>query len=323
MACVCNSELHSDIRCRAAQQLAALVRQPECLASMAVPTFLEACLRHIERAVGVISSDDHGSDAAEEPKPLSVFQMQLPVACMSLLSAMAMSSCGTLVRCRDRFVACWQCRTLPRLVATGLSHCSRLQTHAMLYVMCLVTKPCCVQAWLVDHGPTRLCELTPLIFHPLTMVRRAVCVFLAPIIFLPPCQLVDDTLPAHQQHHQSQKAARGQEEQLADACHIALYEPFIAAHHLPVPSVTLVLPALSSSSADAGALVGVADSGSIGRIRLLLSLQQLLTLAQQRAATAPGAPVHPQALFQELQQLLDHLPGEASGSLLLCKAARS
>lgn len=127
MACVCNAALHQDIRCQGAQQLISLVQQAECLSAMAVPSFLEACLCLVERAVGIVHGLDADAQAVdEEVKPLSVFQMQLPMACMLLLSAMAASSRGVLVRfvrdCAHVHEMWLICRALPKPASHSMQH---------------------------------------------------------------------------------------------------------------------------------------------------------------------------------------------------------
>jgi hypothetical protein len=71
---------------------------------MAPPSFLEACLQEVERAVGIEENEEvQTSDNVEyvahrQQGPLSVFQMQLPVACMLFLGNIACCSKGVLVR---------------------------------------------------------------------------------------------------------------------------------------------------------------------------------------------------------------------------------
>jgi hypothetical protein len=103
MACICNGHLQPDVRCSAANQLHALALLPDHRAAIAVPSFLEACLRQIERAVGVVygsaaeASAVGDASVAADPAPLSIFQMQLPVACLQLLGTLCTCSGGVLV----------------------------------------------------------------------------------------------------------------------------------------------------------------------------------------------------------------------------------
>ena len=99
-ACVCNGQLQPDVRCSAATQLDALALRQPFLAAIAVPSFLDACLRQVERAVGIAdvnSADDNGEHEGAAA-PLSIFQMQLPVACLVLLGTLCSQSIGVLVR---------------------------------------------------------------------------------------------------------------------------------------------------------------------------------------------------------------------------------
>lgn len=101
MACVCNGTLQQDVRCNAAGQLRAVVSLEHCRAAIAVPSFLEVCLRQVERAVGIEHETLPGAESAgpqAHAAPLSVFQMQLPIACLQLLSALCICSDGVLVR---------------------------------------------------------------------------------------------------------------------------------------------------------------------------------------------------------------------------------
>lgn len=109
MACVCNGELPAAVRCGALQQLQALVPALQHVAAIAVPSFLEECLVHAEAAVGVVGAAVRDSGVATpqnqspagggSPKaPLSIFQMQLPVAALNLLGALCTCSAGVLVR---------------------------------------------------------------------------------------------------------------------------------------------------------------------------------------------------------------------------------
>ena len=99
MACVCNAQLQSDVRCSAATQLSALCEQPNLLAAIAVPSFLDGCLRQVERAVGIAEPQAESNDGdIAAAAPLSIFQMQLPVACLVLLGTLCAHSRGVLVR---------------------------------------------------------------------------------------------------------------------------------------------------------------------------------------------------------------------------------
>jgi hypothetical protein len=84
------------------QQLESLAGDPAFLSVLAVPSFLEACLAEVERAVGIRRDgrvDSQRDESGEEDVvPLSIFEMQLPVACLVLLGSVAASSSGVLVR---------------------------------------------------------------------------------------------------------------------------------------------------------------------------------------------------------------------------------
>jgi hypothetical protein len=84
------------------QQLESLAGDPAFLSVLAVPSFLEACLAEVERAVGIRRDgrvDSQRDESGEEDVvPLSIFEMQLPVACLVLLGSAAASSSGVLVR---------------------------------------------------------------------------------------------------------------------------------------------------------------------------------------------------------------------------------
>jgi hypothetical protein len=131
MACTCNRNLPHGLRCSAVQQLGSLAGDPAFLSVLAVPSFLENCLVEVERAVGIQranrsralnepdgrsdggvgDNDDDDVDDDDEVVPLSIFQMQLPVACLVLLGSLATNSCGVLVRFRTEQVmtACRRC----------------------------------------------------------------------------------------------------------------------------------------------------------------------------------------------------------------------
>ena len=94
--------------------------------------------------------------------------MQLPVACLGTLCT---CSAGILVR--------------PSLhtVHSSSSHlcCSTLdRVHAVAYCFPRAAGST-VQEWVLQHIQTRLDTLLPLVFNPLTMVRRATAVFLTPL----------------------------------------------------------------------------------------------------------------------------------------------
>ena len=91
MACLCNAALPSAVHCSAAHQLRALATDPRYLSALAVPSFLAACVAKVERVVG-------GAEGDEGSEPLSIFQMQLPVACLELLGTLCTCSAGILVR---------------------------------------------------------------------------------------------------------------------------------------------------------------------------------------------------------------------------------
>lgn len=53
-----------------------------------------------------------------------------------------------------------------------------------------------LQDWALGQTDTMMKSVPALIFHPLTMVRRAVAIFLAPLLFLPAMRLITPDLQA-------------------------------------------------------------------------------------------------------------------------------
>jgi hypothetical protein len=107
MACVCNHDLAPAVRCSAVHQLNSLAPSAQYLPVLAVHSFLDAVLREVERTVGIVDTDHsrgeeagvEGEDGVATAAPLSIFQMQLPVAGLVLLGTLCTCSRGVLVCC--------------------------------------------------------------------------------------------------------------------------------------------------------------------------------------------------------------------------------
>jgi hypothetical protein len=91
-----------------------------------------------------------------------------------------------------------------------------------------------VQDWLLSHADGRIKALLPLTFHPISMVRRATAVFLAPLLFLPACRLADSTAS----HGLTSSKASTAPSRVS----LRLYALFSSTHYLPLPHVDLELP---------------------------------------------------------------------------------
>lgn len=103
----------------------------------------------------------------------------------------------------------------------------------------------------MEHTDRMLKSVLPLMFHPLTMVRRAVAVFLAPLLFLPAMWLIQpDFLPP--QSHVKRTAS------------LPLTATFQGNYYVPFP-VTEV--SLSSAPLDTGPMpLGGNDSSMIAEL---------------------------------------------------------
>lgn len=75
----------------------------------------------------------------------------------------------------------------------------------------------------------RIMVLLPLVFHPVTMTRRGMAVFLAPLVFLPPVKLMTKEL--HISSVQSEPTPT-----------ITLFPVFNDLYHMPLPVVEVQLP---------------------------------------------------------------------------------
>ena len=84
-----------------------------------------------------------------------------------------------------------------------------------------------VQAWILGQTH-RVIALLPLVFHPITVARRGMAVFLAPIVFLPPVGLMAQ---------ESQISSV----QSATAPSITLFTVFHELYHMPLPVMELQL----------------------------------------------------------------------------------
>jgi hypothetical protein len=159
----------------------------------------------------------------------------------------------------------------------------------------------------VHHADGRLQALLPLVFHPLTMVRRAMATFLAPILFLPPCQLADPSLPHAASEYGSAPA------DAPSSAPLALYATFLSSHYLPVASRAIELPAASpgpsSKDSAAAGLLGPEGQDKIHMVGLLLGLVKLVALAEQRAQGSSEAE-HQISTLACMQNLLKNVPGE-------------
>jgi hypothetical protein len=172
-----------------------------------------------------------------------------------------------------------------------------------------------LQDWMLGHSTGRLQALLPLIFHPLTMIRRATAVFLAPILFLPPCQLADPSLP-----HPPPPAAPDLDLAVHPSPPISLYATFTSSHYLPIRSRPLELPPAESAPPQpnggvVASLLGAQGQDKIHMVGLLLSLGKLVDVATLHAA-ASSSPLTggegedtERGRYRCMQELLDHLPG--------------
>ena len=162
------------------------------------------------------------------------------------------------------------------------------------------------QSWVLDDALARLPALMPLVFHPLTMVRRAIATFLTPVIFLPPCQLADPSMPSGSCDGDAASPA-------ASAHSIEIFAPFTASHYLPMPSVALPLPVRAAESAAcdsaAASLLGSDGRDKLHMVGLLLSLGQIVDLTDRSASDGSA-----EARMRAMRELLDHLPGAHSSS---------
>ena len=173
-----------------------------------------------------------------------------------------------------------------------------------------------LQEWALRSALARLPPLLPLIFHPLTMVRRAIAVFLTPLLFLPPCQLIDPAVVRPRSGSDGAAAASA-------SSSIALFTPFTATHYLPLPSASLPLPPSSDQapahSSVIASLLSCEGQDKIHMVGLLLSLKRLV------GHVVRGVPDgDADAKANAMSRLLDHLPGvrtmlanpDRAGSLL-------
>ena len=158
-----------------------------------------------------------------------------------------------------------------------------------------------VQDWTLAQADGRLQGLLPLVFHPLTMVRRAMATFLAPLLFLPPCRLADPS--------QSCPELLAAENNSGSARQLKLFEPFVASHYLPLPSQAMPMPPMAMPAADAdgaaATLLGANGHDKIHLVGLLLSLSKLVALAQERALHGNDQS----STLTCMGELLDKLPG--------------
>jgi hypothetical protein len=183
-----------------------------------------------------------------------------------------------------------------------------------------------VQDWLLSHSEGRIKALLPLTFHPISMVRRATAIFLAPLLFLPACRLADSTVP---QPLPSSNASTA-----PSRVSLRLYALFWATHYLPLPHEDLELPPPGATSAGAQQGTGTAadqleesrhkdtrlvkdtagellEEGAHEKthlVGLLLSLGKLTAAARARASSEEWELLS--CRCSHMCKLLDCLPGE-------------
>ena len=129
----------------------------------------------------------------------------------------------------------------------------------------------------MQHTGTRIQALLPLVFHPLTMVRRAAAIFLAPLIFLPACQLADASLPRPPPADSNSDAP--------PSLALGLFVQFTATHHLPMPHREEPLKALATSAEHTftSELLGERNPEKMHLVRVLVSLGALARAARAQA----------------------------------------
>lgn len=162
------------------------------------------------------------------------------------------------------------------------------------------------QEWTLECTE-RLQELLPLVFHPFTMVRRAMATFLTPLLFRPACRLADALAD-------DGGAAQPQ-------LTLVLYANFVSSHHFPIATRAMPLPATQAQLADAvgGALASLL--GPEGRektrlVGLVLGLNRLFDEAELRAAADEGSSTS--SLAAHALSLLARLPGAALSAVVAC-----
>lgn len=99
-------------------------------------------------------------------------------------------SAGTRTR-RCLWVPCQQHGTF--VLEEPVSYTASFQCH----MTAIVLKSMGLQDWALGHMENLMKSVLPLAFHPLTMMRRAVAVFLAPLLFIPMMQLIKADIFVH------------------------------------------------------------------------------------------------------------------------------